>query len=417
MERRVVLASVIAHAMTHGMEVAFAALLLRIGAEFGVGLAALGVVANLGTITFGATAIPAGYLSDRYGERAVITFAMVGGAALCALVAASPNLPFLAVALALLGAAIGLYHPPGTAMVATLSVRRGRALARHGVAGNVGLGVAPALATVVAIAVDWRAAYLVLGALALFAALAVWRLTPGRDEAEAERRRLRAREQADPRRRAGSTPPRERHWLMPSLLLVYFAAVGQGFVYRGAITFLPAHLEEHLGLSLFGWDAEAMAGAMTTIVLLIGVAGQLAGGRLIDRMLTERAAIPFTVLLVPALLLMAPASGWLLVLASVGFVIGNWGQQPIFNSLMADYAPGGAVGRAFGFQFFMAFGIGSVAGSAAGVVAERAGTGAAFVMLSAAALAMLIALLVVLVGSERRRAEHAALDAVERAAG
>ena len=107
MERRVVIASVVAHAMTHGMEVAFAALLLRIGAEFGVGLAALGIVANVGTITFGATAIPAGYLSDRYGERAVIVFAMAGGAALCVLVAVAPTLPLLALGLALLGAVIG----------------------------------------------------------------------------------------------------------------------------------------------------------------------------------------------------------------------------------------------------------------------------------------------------------------------
>ena len=416
MERRVVIAAIFAHAMTHGMEVAFAALLLRIGAEFGAGLAALGIVANAGTITFGSTAIPAGYLSDRYGERAVIAFSMAGGAALCVLTAAAPNLTLLAVALALLGAAIGLYHPPGTAMVATLSERRGRALARHGVGGNIGLGIAPALVTAVAIVADWRAAYLVLGALALSAAVVVWRLVPGRDEAERERRRLRARELADPRRRAGSTPPRERSWVMPSLLLVYFAAVGQGFVYRGAITFLPAHLERNLQLSVLGWDAEAMAGATATLVLLIGIGGQLLGGRMIDRMFSERAALLFTVALVPALLLMAPATGWLLVLASIGFVLGNWGQQPVFNSLMADYAPGDALGRAFGFQFFMAFGLGSVSGSLSGIVAERAGTGAAFVLLAAAALAMLVALLFVLAGAERRRHQSASALAAREGA-
>ena len=416
MERRVVIAAIFAHAMTHGMEVAFAALLLRIGAEFGAGLAALGIVANAGTITFGSTAIPAGYLSDRYGERAVIAFSMAGGAALCVLTAAAPNLTLLAVALALLGAAIGLYHPPGTAMVATLSERRGRALARHGVGGNIGLGVAPALVTAVAIVADWRAAYLVLAALALSAAVVVWRLVPGRDEAERERRRLRARELADPRRRAGSTPPRERSWVMPSLLLVYFAAVGQGFVYRGAITFLPAHLEQNLRLSVLGWDAEAMAGATATLVLLVGIGGQLMGGRMIDRMFSERAALLFTVALVPALLLMAPATGWLLVLASIGFVLGNWGQQPVFNSLMADYAPGGALGRAFGFQFFMAFGLGSVSGSLSGIVAERAGTGAAFVLLAAAALAMLVALTFVLAGAERRRHRSASALAAREGA-
>lgn len=204
--------------------------------------------------------------------------------------------------------------------------------------------------------------------------------------------------------------------MMPSLLLVYFAAVGQGFVYRGAITFLPAHLEQNLRLSVLGWDAEAMAGATTTLVLLIGIGGQLMGGRLIDRMLAERAALLFTVALVPALLLMAPATGWWLVLASIGFVLANWGQQPVFNSLMADYAPGGALGRAFGFQFFMAFGLGSVSGSLSGIVAERAGTGAAFVLLGAAALAMLVALALVLAGSERRRSKSASALAAQEGA-
>mgnify|MGYP003338563541 CR=1 FL=1 len=44
--------------------------------------------------------------------------------------------------------------------------------------------------------------------------------------------------------------------------------IGTGFIYRGALTFLPAHLQAHLGLSILGWTPEAVAGAMSSLVLL-----------------------------------------------------------------------------------------------------------------------------------------------------
>ena len=183
MERRVIVSASLAHAITHGLELTFAALFVRIGLEFGASLATLGVVATAGTFTFGATALPAGFLSDRFGPRALITGCLALAAACSLLVAASPNLAVLAVSLAVLGAAIGLYHPPGTAMVSSVIERRGMAFALHGIAGNVGVALAPAIATAVAILVSWRATYVVLALLALGIALTVWRLAPDRDEA------------------------------------------------------------------------------------------------------------------------------------------------------------------------------------------------------------------------------------------
>lgn len=161
MERRVILAASLAHGMTHALELAFAALLVRIGLEFGAGLSLLGAIANVGTLTFGATALPAGWLTDHFGPRAVISGALGTAAVFAVVVALSPNLVVLGSALALLGAAIGLYHPPGTAMVSAVIERRGRAFALHGIAGNLGISAAPAIATTVALILDWRAAYIV----------------------------------------------------------------------------------------------------------------------------------------------------------------------------------------------------------------------------------------------------------------
>src|SRR5687768_11327541 len=180
MERRGMASAALAHGMTHTLELTFAALLLRVGTEFGASLATLGGIAFAGTLTFGVAALPAGYLSDRFGPRAVISGAMLAAAVCALLVAAAPSLPVLAVALAMLGAAIGLYHPPGTAMVSAVIVRRGRAFAIHGIAGNVGISLAPLIATGLALLIDWRAAYVGLAVLATGTALLVRRVAPDR---------------------------------------------------------------------------------------------------------------------------------------------------------------------------------------------------------------------------------------------
>ncbi len=404
LERRVVASAALAHGATHSMELVFAALLVRIGLEFGADFAVLGAVGNAGTITFGAFALPSGWLVDRRGPRFVMTLAL-GSAAVCALaVAAAPNLVVLAIALSLLGAGIGLYHPAGTSLVATVATRRGLALASHGIAGNVGIALAPALAIGVAIAADWRVAYLVFAALAATVAFFVWRLAPDRDEAaQAVADRQVALREAPPQH-PRTTPPVQRSWFSGPLLVIFVAAIGTGFIYRGALTFLATHLEQQLGISLLGWDAEAVAGAMTALVLLAAVFGQFAGGWLSDRVSAERAIVPFTLLIPLFLFLMSQSVGFALLLAAVGFVVANFAQQPVINGLITDYAPEGSVGRAFGISFTLIFGVGSLASSVTGLITERYDTAATFLALAFVGVLVSVAMLSVLVSAERRRA-------------
>jgi MFS family permease len=403
LERRVVASAALAHGATHSLELVFAALLVRIGAEFGADFAVLGAVANAGTITFGAFALPSGWLVDRRGPRWVMTLALGSASVFALIVAAAPNLLVLAVSLSLLGAGIGLYHPAGTSLVATVATRRGLALASHGVAGNVGIALAPALAVGVSIAFDWRVAYLVFAALAATVAFVVWRLAPDRAgvaQAVAERQAALANAPpAHPR----TTPPTNRTWFSRPLLVIFAAAIGTGFIYRGSLTFFSTHLEQRLGIELFGWDAEAIAGAFATLVLLAAVFGQFAGGWLSDRVSAERAIVPFTALIPLFLFLMSLSVGVALLLAAVGFVVANFAQQPVVNSLITDYAPEGAVGRAFGLSFTLIFGVGSIAGSITGVITERYDTSATFLTLSLVGVLVTIAMVNVLFGAERRR--------------
>jgi MFS family permease len=168
---RVVLYTSLAHGLVHVIELTYAALLLRIGDDFGQGEFMLGVIANVLAFTFGAGALPAGLLVDRLGSRRVITFYLLTAAVAAFLVGLSPNAFVLGVFLGLLGLSIGLYHPAGLALLAQAAEQRGMAFGYHGVAGNLGVALAPAMAIGLAVAVDWRLAYFVLAALALLMVL------------------------------------------------------------------------------------------------------------------------------------------------------------------------------------------------------------------------------------------------------
>jgi predicted MFS family arabinose efflux permease len=179
------------------------------------------------------------------------------------------------------------------------------------------------------------------------------------------------------------------------LFLVYGVFVLNGFIYRGSITFLPAHIEENVHISILGINEAALAGSLTTVALLAGSAGQYFGGSLSQRHVLERLAPPLALALVPALLLMGVSGGLALVAASAAFVFFNFSGQPVYNGLIAEYTPQGAMGRSYGISFFAAFGLGSAAASFAGFFAERWGTGSVFLSLAGFALLVMSLTLVI----------------------
>lgn len=369
-----------AHGLVHTIEFTYAALLSRIDDEFGAGLFVLGVVANGFAFTFGFSALPSGLLVDRLGTQRVLFIAFTMAAACSLLVAVAPNPALLGLFLGLLGLSIGLYHPAGLSFIAQNTAQRGLALGWHGVVGNLGIAAAPALAIGVAEALDWRWAYVVLAALSLLVALSLRLVVLERTGAEAVRE---VRELSLP---VGEPPPSalargELRSFLP-LLLVYGVFVINGFVYRGSLTFLPTHIEDHLDVSWFGLDEAWLAGSLTTLALLAGAVGQLFGGALSERYRLERLAAPLTFGMLPFLLLIGLSSGLPLVAFAALFVFANFSGQPVYTGLIADYSPRGAVGRSYGVSFFAGFGIGSLAASFAGFFADRWGTDAVFLALA-----------------------------------
>jgi MFS family permease len=390
---RIVLYTGLAHALVHMIELTYAALLLRIGDQFGQGEFMLGVIANVAAFTFGAGALPAGVLVDRLGSQRVITFCFLAAAAASLLVGLSPNAFVLGFFLALLGLSIGLYHPAGLAIIAQGAEKRGLALGYHGAAGNIGTALAPALAVGLAVAIDWRAAYFFLSGLALLLVLVL---------------RVIHLPEVTPRPLAAPAPAaadgvQAARALVP-LAVIYGISVLNGFIYRGSMTFLPAHIEENVHISILGINEAALAGSLTTVALLAGSVGQYFGGSLSQRHVLERLAPPMALAVVPSLLLMGISGGLALVAASAVFVFFNFTAQPVYNGLIAEYSPQGAMGRSYGVSFFASFGLGSGAASFAGFFAQRWGTGSVFLSLAGFGLLVMSLTLIIWRLASRRGA-------------
>ena len=383
-QRSLTISISLAHAAVHCTELTYAALLLKIGGEFGVDMLVLGFIANAFALAFGIGALPSGVLVDRLGSPRVLRICFLTAAGASLLVALSPSPLVLGIFLTILGLCIGLYHPAAISLIAQGAERRGLVLGYHGMAGNIGIAVAPAIALGFASTVGWRWSYVFLAGLALAMVVFLQFL------------RLPTVSHSRPRADTATTAPQQRAKVaVAALVLIYMAYVLNGFIYRGSMTFLPTLIEEQVHIHILGINETALAGSLTTLALLTGGVGQYLGGSLSDRGSLERLATLLALALVPALLLMGMSDGLLLVVAAAVFVFFNFAGQPVYNILLAEYVPGSALGRSYGLSFFASFGLGSTAASFSGLLADRWGTSSVFLALAAfgaAVLALAVAL-------------------------
>ena len=380
-ERSYVLTVSAAHALIHATELTYAALLLRIEAEFGSGLFLLGILANVSALALGLMALPAGFLTDRVGSVPVLRLTLAGSAVAAVMVALSVNEVMLGISLALLGVTTGLYHPPAVALLARTR-RPSRNFGVHGAVGNLGIAAAPAVAAGLAVATDWRAAYVLLAGLAVVGFLAMARLDPRGPVAAVQPATPAASEGAP----SGETDRgRGGGWRWGPIAMVYVLFIIAGFLYRGALTFIPTHIEEQIRFTLFGWDAAAVAGALAALALLAGAVGWYGGGLAAERLPRERLVLVISLLQIPVLMLISLSDGVGLLLAIALFALLNFALAPAVVTLVVDHSPRSRLGSSYGLTFFLSFGLGSFAGTATGFTADQGGTEVVFVMLAGVA--------------------------------
>jgi MFS transporter, FSR family, fosmidomycin resistance protein len=371
------------HASSHAWELIFPAVAVPMARDLGLPFEDTVSIGFILYLLFGLGAPVAGWASDRLGPRRVLILCLLGGGVSGALVAFAPTLPMVRIALGGLGLAASLYHPAGLAMLSHHFERKvGRAFALNGIAGNIGIGLTPFLAGLIASLFGWRYAYLLLCLPGLlFGIIFLFVRVPDGPTSRAEH----------------STDRTPLDWRPIALFAV--ATIAGGLAYRLHTLVMPALIQERIPL-LTG-VAERFTGlehvdnlgatALTSVAYGFGVFGQWAGGKIADKHPLAPSYFWFHLIATPILALAAVASGLPLLLALFGYVFFSIGMQPIENSLIAKLTPPLWRGRGFAAKFILSFGVGAFGTYVVGWVHPLGGLGASLMTATACELVLVMA--------------------------
>ena len=343
--RNIIITS-IGHFLVHSMTMILPAILVVLEKEFSVSLIYLGELATIQILFLGIGGFPAGFLTERYGSRIVLLIYFAGLIISALWIYFSTTFNMVAIGLGFLGLVTGLYHPAGLKMVSH-SPNISRYMSYHGISGSLGLAAGPIFGSWMANWLGWRSAYLFLGGLAVLGFIVI------------------LFNNIDSESRHGKF--NFNFTFSRSQILIISIASLWGFAHHGLFNFLPYYFEESVETGL---GVIIGSGFLTGFVLLLGIIGQLIGGRLGEKYHRRNLYIWIVGLNIPFLIMMAFYSGWSLVCITGILGTINFMFQPINNSLLADVTSEDKRGIIYGFSAGISFGIGSLAGVVGGYLGD-----------------------------------------------
>jgi MFS transporter, FSR family, fosmidomycin resistance protein len=358
------------------------ALLPFLAVERGYSYAALGALVLFSTIGSSIVQPLFGLLSDRFARPWLMPAGLVMAGVGIALAGPAPSYELTALAVVISGLGVAAFHPEGAKFAGLASrERQGRGMSLFSVGGNAGFALGPLLTTPLVL-IFGLSGTLALALIPLAAGLLIARALG----------RLRRLEQAQ----AAVVVAGGRDDWGAFGRLGGMIALRSG-VYFGLQAFVPAYFVAELSTS------EAAGNGALTLMLAMGAVGTLVGGGLVDRWGARTVLVGTQVLLLPLLvaLPLAGAAAATALLGLAGFV--TIASFAITIVLGQAYLPS-RVGLASGITLGLAIGLGGVAATALGLVADAAGLHAVLWTIAALPVpAILLALSLPAVPPARRR--------------
>jgi MFS family permease len=347
------------HGIMHAYLVLLPALIPLLKGELG-NYGTLGLLASLVFLFYGWGSFPVGFLADRVSKKLLISASMALCGVSAVLVSLSHSLPVTALALILLGIGASLYHPPGYASMALLSLEmRGRYMGIQGLGGDLGMAISFITTTAIGSYLGWRNAFLAWGVLGVVMAV-VDMITIINETIHVDSTVARLG-YVETLRRMFTTDH------LRNLLLVSVIVVCSGALWNGVSAFILAYINEVKGVGLL------IAGGLSTLKYTIGAIGNVLGGELSDRLGRRKILLFGFGLFTVSLLVLTVAPGNLglmfLMVAVLGFSF--FITQSPMNALIGDVSHRDTVGVTYGVNFSIKYGIGSFAPAIAGFLAAQ----------------------------------------------
>ncbi|TSJ60320.1 MFS transporter [Starkeya sp. 3C] len=362
--RRTLVLSGLAHALHDGYTDAIYVLLPVWRAEFGLDYVALALLRGLYAGAMAILQVPASWLADHVGGRAVLILGTVLAAAGYALAGFSGGAMGLYAALLVSGAGSSVQHPIASSAVSrAYGAAACGPLGTYNFSGDLGKAIIPAALSFGLSVAPWRPSLWLL-ALAGIAVAALLTLLMPRIEA------------APPPAASGRATLQRDGTGFPLLLAIGVIDTG---VRMGFLTFLPFLLQ------LKG-ASQPLIGAALAFVFLGGAAGKLACGWLAQRWGVVAVTLcteGLTALMI-ALAALLPLVPLLILLPLLGLTLN--GTSSVLYGTVPELAPADRTERAFAIFYTGVIGSGALSPLLFGAVGDQAGPVVATLGTAAAAL-------------------------------
>jgi MFS family permease len=353
-EKKIIVLTSYCHFLSHFYMLIFPALVIPLTKYFEMPIPEVLSLGFLMYLLFGLGALPMGFVTDLWNGRRMLTLYLLGLGAFSLLAGVSRQPTFLMVSLTFIGFFASIYHPAGMGLISKGCRRRGYALGINGVFGNLGLGLAPIVTGIVTYWFGWRTIYVVLGALVFISSIVLFFVHIDETPVQTE---------------ASKAEGKKRRYLLYFAVLCVCMMLA-GFCFRGTSVVIPAYFEQAIPflnnslnrlsfIKLSGAKTLA-ATALTSIVYLFGMLGQMTGGRLADKLDLRLGYFSFHLIALPFMVLMTQFTDIPLFAFTMTYAFFALGMQPIENSLVASLTPERLRSTSYGFKFIFTFGVGSV---------------------------------------------------------
>lgn len=311
----------IGHFLDHFFILVFPTAVLFLATEWAMSYNELIKLGSVGALAYGAGALPAGWLGDKFGRTQMMTVFFIG-IGLASVVTGLANSPMtLAISVGFVGLFAAIYHPVGIALVYGSQGKKGRLLAINGIWGNLGLAAAAMTTTWLASRYGWRMAFIVPGVLSCLVGV-LYGYCFHRSLATMENNEKSTRQMQ---------PTVRQMWII-FLSIVLISSAG-GLVFNSVTTALPKIFST---LPTFTAWSLSDVGTLVTCICAGASLSQLFVGELMERIAPQKLLIAVIIIQISALLILLQ-TGWAVICLGM-MLIAAFGQVPINDWLTGRFS-------------------------------------------------------------------------------
>ena len=329
------------HTLCHLLVLLFPTVLLALEVEMELSYKELAALAVPAAFLFGAGALPAGWLGDRWSKTNLLEIFFYGTGASTIITGFAHTPLMLGIGLAGIGLFASIYHPVGMSWLVSRTSKTGTALGVNGLFGSFGFVLAPLVAGSLTGLWSWRVAFIIPGIVCLCVGI-LFSISLRTFLEDVE----------NPVHKAAYESSSSKNiWMTFGLMGMALFLSG---MFHQIIQFsLPKDFDLRVLLtsgSLLG------TGSMVSLVYGAGAIGQLLCGRLADHYSERQLYCSLFLITVPIVALASQLTEIPLVLSMMLAVFLSSGALPVENTLLVRYAPSHRHGMVFGSKLLLGFG-------------------------------------------------------------